>query len=108
MNWVWPLAGLLAFEALADVFAVLWARGRPAYFAAAALCAYVVCNSFWLWALARGSGLMRGANLFSVGSAILATVLGQFVFEEHVTRPQALGLVLGLVAMVLMFWGQEV
>jgi drug/metabolite transporter (DMT)-like permease len=105
-NWWWPLAGLLAFEALADVLAVLWARGRPAYFALLALCAYVVCNGFWLWALARGSGLMRGANLFSVGSAMLATGIGWYAFDERMTRSQILGLALGFTAMGLLFWGQ--
>ena len=104
MPWYFAILGLLSFEAIADIFATLWSKGKPWYFALIALFFYVVCNSFWLIALYKGSGLMRGANLFSVGSAILATFLGLVIFSENINRTQTVGLILGTFAMCLMFW----
>ena len=53
----------------------------------------------------RGSGLARGAILFSVSSAVLAVVLGVLVYRESLTPANSAGLLLGLVALALLGYG---
>jgi drug/metabolite transporter (DMT)-like permease len=65
------------------------------------LLAYLVANAFWLFALKNGSGLAKGAVIFSVASAAIAVCLGYFIYREPVTAMQVAGMVLGLVSLVL-------
>ena len=72
--------------------------------AVGALVAYLLANTFWLFALKNGSGLAKGAVIFSVASAFLAVGLGLFLYKEELNTVQTVGVVLGLVAVGLIFW----
>jgi multidrug transporter EmrE-like cation transporter len=102
MRWQLWLALLVVFEVAADVFAKEYSLTRSRLHAASALALYVACNSCWLAALCRGSGLARGAILFSVASAVLAVALGVLVYRESLTTANSAGLLLGVVALVLL------
>jgi drug/metabolite transporter (DMT)-like permease len=104
MKWIFPLALLIFFEFMADVLAKQWSLHRGFVLAGGALLSYVIANSFWLFALKNGSGLARGAVIFSVASGVIAVVVGLFLYKEEVTRMQAVGLVLGLISIALIFW----
>ena len=106
MTWIFPIALLITFELIADVLSKKWSLGSGWLFAAGALSAYLVANVFWLFALKNGSGLARGATIFSVSSAIVAVALGVFLFHEKVSSAQAVGMVLGIVAIALIFAGE--
>jgi len=105
MRWQLWLVLLVVFESAADIFAKEYSLTRARLHAASALALYIVCNSCWLFALCRGSGLARGAILFSVASAILAVILGVLVYHESLTPATSAGLLLGLVALVLLGYG---
>jgi len=105
MPWQFWLALLVVFELAADVFAKEYSITRARLHAALALALYVACNSCWLVAMCRGSGLARGAILFSVSSAVLAVILGVLVYHESLTAANSAGLLLGLVALVLLGCG---
>ena len=100
-SWTLPLFLLITFELVADVFAKKWQLTTSYTFAALALLSYVVANSYWLLALKNGSGLIRGANLFSVSTALVATLIG-LVYGETMTVQQVVGLGLGTVAVFLL------
>lgn len=103
-KWILPLGLLIIFEGLADIFAKNWAIQRTTWIAAVSLGCYLIANSFWLFALKNGSGLGRGAIIFSVASAVIAIGLGIFLYKEPVSKLQIFGLVLGVVSIVLLFW----
>ena len=104
MQWILPLALLITFELVADILAKEWSLRGNAIRAAGALMAYLLANSFWLFALKNGSGLARGAVIFSVASGIIALVLGVVFYKEALSKTQTVGLILGLVALGLIFW----
>lgn len=104
MIWIYPIILLIVFEAVADVFAKQWSLKQHWYLAVLALLSYVICNTFWLFALKNGSGLARGGMIFSVACAVLAIVLGLIVYKEPVSKTQILGIVIGVVSIVLIFW----
>lgn len=103
-KWGIFLSLLIAFECLADIFAKNWSLGKHWSFAAISLLFFLIANSFWLLALKNGAGLGRGAVVFSVSSAIIAVLLGIFIYHESVSRFQVLGLILGVIALTLIFW----
>lgn len=104
MNWILPLSLLIIFELVADVLAKNYSLNGKMVYAIAALLAYVVANIFWLFALKNGSGLAKGAIIFSIASAVIAIGLGYFLYKETITSTQIAGIILGLIALVLIFW----
>ncbi len=107
MHWLLPLSLLIVFEIVADILSKEWSVGKPIYFAIGAILAYVIANTFWLFALKYGSGLAKGAIIFSVASAILATVIGVLLYKEEVTRLQLVGMVLGILSIFFLFAGEK-
>ncbi|MEK7622151.1 MAG: EamA family transporter [Patescibacteria group bacterium] len=93
------------FELVADIFAKEWSLGnRSIFYAILSLFSYLLANTSWLIALKSGSGLARGAIIFSVTSAILASIIGLIFYKEHLTAVQIVGMGLGVVSLVLIFW----
>lgn len=104
MTWVVPLLLLILFEGIADIFSKEWSlHGHPARWTAA-IAGYVVANTFWLFALRDGAGLTRGSMIFSVGSAMVAVVIGAFWYRESLSHIESIGLGLGVLALVFLFW----
>lgn len=105
MHWLIPLFILVFFEFIADILAKEWSvRGFPLVLAVGSLLAYMLANTSWLYALKYGSGLARGAVVFSIASAVLATFIGLVMYHEEVTKIQVFGIVLGLIAIAFIFW----
>jgi drug/metabolite transporter (DMT)-like permease len=103
--WVIPLVILIFFEAIADIYAKEWSLGERSFtYAILALICYMLANSSWLIALKYGSGLVRGSIIFSLASAFLATSIGLFIYKEQLTFTQGVGVALGLVSLILIFW----
>lgn len=103
-KWIVPLLLLIIFEGLADIFAKNWSLQRSAGLAVVSLLFYLMASSFWLFALRNGSGLGRGAIVFSVASAVIAIALGVFFYKEPVNRFQTVGFFFGIISLVLIFW----
>ncbi|MEX0650326.1 MAG: hypothetical protein WD200_04965 [Candidatus Andersenbacteria bacterium] len=53
--------------------------------------------------LGRGQALPVGL-IFSVGSAVLAIIIGLLFYKESLTKTELLGVLLGVVALGLIFW----
>lgn len=104
MFWIIPLTALVIFELIADIFAKNWSLRGGWHVAAIALGAYLVGNAFWLFALKHGSGLAKGSIIFSLSSAVIAVLLGFFLYNEEISRNETIGILLGLVALVFIFW----
>ncbi len=104
MNWIIPLSLLIVFELIADVFAKEWSLKQVPLLWIAVIASYVIANTFWLFALKHGSGLGKGAIIFSVSSAIIAIIIGIFFYKEVVTKIQLVGMLLGIVSLVFIFW----
>jgi drug/metabolite transporter (DMT)-like permease len=106
--WIIPLSLLVVFELIADVFAKEWSLSSNPIFWISSLSGYVIANAFWLYAIKHGSGLARGATIFSVASALLAIILGLVIYKEQVSLIQIVGMFVGVVAIVLIFWNDLV
>lgn len=104
MIWLGPLALLIIFEIIADVFAKEYSLQDKWYFWVAAILSYIVANVFWLWSLKNGSGLARGAIIFSVASAVLALIIGWWFYHEELSTIQIIGLFVGVISLVLILW----
>ncbi len=50
-KWILPLALLIFFEAVADIFAKNWSIHKSVWIAVTSLTFYLIANSFWLFAL---------------------------------------------------------
>ena len=104
MLWILPITFLIIFELVADIFSKEYSLKGHWYLWLGAIMGYVVANIFWLWAIRSGSGLARGAVIFSVGSAVAAVVLGVYFYSESVNRLQIIGMILGIISILLIFW----
>jgi drug/metabolite transporter (DMT)-like permease len=104
MNWIVPLSFLILFELIADIFAKEYSLNNTYTFWFGAIVSYVIANAFWLNAIKNGSGLGKGAIIFSVVSAVMATIIGIVLYKEVVTKIQLIGIFLGIVSLVFIFW----
>jgi drug/metabolite transporter (DMT)-like permease len=106
MAWIIPIIFLIIFEIIADIFAKeysvhgTWIRWAPA------IGAYVIANVFWLMAIRNGSGLARGAVIFSVSSAVIAVAIGLLVYKEQMGKAQILGVLFGIISLILIFYNE--
>jgi len=104
MKWIIPLTVLVIFEGIADYFVGKWGVNGSMRFAIISFVGYAMANVSWLIAVHNGSGLARGAEIFSIVSALLAIFIGVFVFKESFSGIQLVGVVLGIVSIVLLVW----
>lgn len=104
MFWVFPIIFLIIFELIADVFAKEYSLKGHWYLWAAAILGYIIANAFWLWGIRSGSGLARGAIIFSVASAVVAVILGLYFYGEATNKTQIIGMILGVLSLILIFW----
>lgn len=95
---------LVIFEAIADIFAKEWSLKQSTLLWICAIGAYIIANTFWLFALKGGSGLARGAMIFSVVSAILALIIGVYFYGERLGIIEYIGIGLGIFSLACMFW----
>jgi multidrug transporter EmrE-like cation transporter len=99
--WVPFILLLITFEAIADIFSKKYALTGTVRNWIFAISGYVIANAFWLMAIRCGSGLARGAILFSVGSAVAAVVIGLVWYKESLSYLQIAGIVAGIIAIGL-------
>ncbi len=104
MFWIFPISLLIIFEVVADIFSKEYSLKGSWYLWVGAILGYIIANIFWLWSIRIGSGLARGAIIFSVGSAILAVIIGLYFYGETTNKLQIVGMLLGLLSLVLIFW----
>lgn len=104
MGWIFPLSLLILFEIFADIFAKEYSLKDHWYFWLGSLLCYVLANIFWLYAIKHGSGLTRGANIFSVSTAVIATFIGVYIYKESISSIQIIGVVLGVFSLICIFW----
>jgi drug/metabolite transporter (DMT)-like permease len=102
--WIIALALLVTFEAIADIFSKEYAIHGTLLYWSLAILGYIIANIFWLISIRKGSGLARGAILFSVGSAIVAVLIGVLKFQERIGRVEFVGILVGILSIVLIFW----
>lgn len=102
--WILFLLLLIAFEAIADIFSKEWSLSGTVTHWILAISSYIIANSFWLVAIRKGSGLARGATLFSIGSALIAILIGFIIYKEPISRVEQVGFGVGLLAIILLSW----
>src|ERR1035437_2832288 len=102
IKWLIPLAVVIIFELTADVFSKEWSLRDKWWLAAIGIIEYMVSNIFWLASLKSGAGLGRGVIIFSIASALIAAILGYFIYHEPVTTIQAIGVVIGIISIAFL------
>lgn len=104
LRWFIPLIIVIIFELIADIFAKEWSLKGSKSFWFGAISAYIIGNIFWLYSIGHGSGLARGAVIFSVATATVAMLLGIIWFKESFSKIQLFGAFLGIISLVLILW----
>ena len=89
---------------VADILAKEWSLHGNWIRWTGSILGYIVANIFWLFALKGGSGLAKGAAIFSISSAIIAVLLGIILYKESLTTVQLIGIGIGIISLVLIFW----
>jgi len=102
--WIIALSLLIVFEGLADIFSKEYSLNGSWQYWCLAISGYVIANAFWLFSIRRGSGLARGAVLFSIASAILAVLIGSLKYQEKIGKIEFIGMVIGVLAIALILW----
>ena len=102
-NWQIFLLGLIILEIVADIFVKYYSLGNKFYFAVLGLLCYIIANASWIYSMKLHSNLSVGANIFSVSTGILATLIGMGLFGEVITIKQSIGISLGIVSLILLF-----
>jgi hypothetical protein len=105
---IWGLTLLIIFELIADIFAKEYSLRGTYSFAIYALIAYVIANSFWLFALRDGVGLARGAIIFGVGQGVVAVALGILWYKETYSNTTMIGLVLGAISILFLLQAEPI
>jgi len=101
---MWFLVGLIALEIVADIFAKEWGNRQRAQFFVLSLLAYVLANTSWLMFMMKENKLIIGANIFSISTGIIATIIGYAFYGETLTVHQFVGVVLGTISLGLIFF----
>ena len=104
MFWIIPIIFLILFEIIADIFAKEYSLKGHWYLWLGAILGFIIANIFWLWGIRTGSGLARGAIIFSVSSAIIAVLIGLYFYGEQTNKFQIAGMILGAFSLILIFW----
>jgi len=86
------------------LFSKTWQIKGGWWIAGLALLTCLVSNVFWLISLKNGASLVKGAVIFSVLSAIIAVIVGVGFYKEPMTNIQMIGLVVGVISILLIFW----
>jgi multidrug transporter EmrE-like cation transporter len=102
--WVILLILVIIFELVADVFSKQWSLAPKLYFLIGGVIFYLAANIFWLFSLRDGAGLARGVSIFSISCTIIAIIIGAVFYKESLSGTQTLGIILGIIALLLIFW----
>ncbi len=104
MIWIFAIGLVVICELIADIISKEYSLKGYWYLWVGAIVAYIITNIFWLWSIKSGSGLARGALIFSVGSAIGASIIGIYFYGESINKIQLTGMVFGILSLILIFW----
>jgi multidrug transporter EmrE-like cation transporter len=104
MIWIFAISMVIVCELVADIFSKEYSLkgGWPLW--VAAIISYIITNAFWLWSMRSGAGLARGAVIFSVFTAIGASIAGIYFYGESTNKIQLIGMALGVLSLILIFW----
>lgn len=102
--WLPLLILVIVFELIADVFSKEWSLHPKISLLVGGILFYLIANLSWLFALRYGAGLARGVSIFSVVCTIIAIIIGLLFYKESVSSMQLLGIVLGAISLLLIFW----
>lgn len=104
MWWLPFLILVIIFELIADVLSKEWSLYPRLLFLIGGILFYLIANIAWLYALRHGVGLARGVSIFSVACTIVAVIIGIIFYKESVSNIQLLGIILGVISLILIFW----
>ena len=115
MQWYLDLAAKIPVVALllisasgvitGDFFAKTWSINERPQFFVLAVCCYLTSSLFYIPTLLR-EGLVFTSIIWSLIGTIGFLVLGLLVFHEHLTTLQAVGVAIGVIALVILSVGE--
>lgn len=100
--WLWFILLLVAFELIADLLAKQFGVTGKILFGVLAILGYVLANIAWLLSLRSGATLSKGSVIFSALSGVGAVLLGLLVYHEKLNAYQAIGVILGIAAIIFL------
>ena len=87
-------------EIFADFLFKKWVIGSNKWFLIIGICAYLISTIFWAFSL-RYESLSKAISIFTILSLIVVVLMGVYVFNEHLSITNVIGIVLGIVSIIL-------
>ena len=101
MNWVICTIIALVFYAVGEYYAKIYANTGKINVVILAMIAYMACVALWFPALKGNNKLVLMGTIWTVGYALIGLVIGTFLFQEHCTIKQYVGIGLGILSILL-------
>jgi multidrug transporter EmrE-like cation transporter len=89
------------FEAVADVLFKEWSIDNKAFYLVAGLAIYFISTVGWAYSL-RHNLLSKAITIFTVLNLLLVLLAGYFIFNERLSTPNKVGVVLGVISVILL------
>ncbi len=87
-------------EVVADIFLKKWSIENKNLLMALGLVLYLASTVAWAYSLKFGF-LSKGVAIFTILNLILVVLAGVFMFDEHLTLVNKIGIGLGIVSIIL-------
>ena len=89
------------FEAVADILFKEWSIDNKTFYLIAGLAIYFISTVGWAYSL-KHNLLSKAITIFTVLNLLLVLLAGYFIFNERLSTPNKIGVVLGVVSVILL------
>lgn len=98
--FLWLVTIAVALEIIADVLFKYWSINSKGFLLWVGLAIYVIGTLIWAYSL-KFEFLSKAITIFTVLNLVVVTLVGVFLFNEHLSLINKIGVLLGIVSVVL-------
>ncbi len=90
----------VSIEVIGDIFLKKWSMENKSIFGTIGIVLYIASTIAWAYSLKFGF-LSKGVAIFTILNLVLVVIAGVFMFNEHLTLLNKIGIGLGIVSIIL-------
>jgi multidrug transporter EmrE-like cation transporter len=102
MNWITFTIIALLFYAVGEIYSKIFADTGKIHWMVYGMVAYVICTALWFPALKNNNKMVVMTTLWTIGYVVIGTFVGLFIFHEHCSVQQFIGLGMAMISIVLL------
>ena len=100
--WLVYLIALIIVDVVADIFTKQNSLSRSNLTWILSIFAHLLVGLLWLLTMRYKSQLAISGNIFSLATALCATLIGLVIFNEHISHFNMVGVILGLISLIFL------